>query len=393
MKVAVIFDNLGPYHIARLSAAAECCDLHVIEEWGISSDHSWGSRSQARKFTQTTLFPNSATRSTPRSDLGQAVLQSLDRLKPDVVAIPGWSDAGAVAALRWCCRNRVPSVLMSTSSRLQERGSKLKEVIKKRIVPLYSAGFCGGTPHRDYLVSLGMSPDRIFLGYNAVDNAHFATGAEAARKNESALRTKHALPNDYFLGSWRFIPEKNIPALLQAYTQYVTDAGQAAWKFVMLGDGPLLPEILRLQADLGLQKQLLMPGFVQYDHLPVYYALARAFVLASVSETWGLVINEAMASSLPVAVSTACGCHLDLIQSDLNGWTFDPRDEASLVGIFKTLAANHPRLAIMGAEGRKIIGDWSLDRFGSGFRQACVAAIESGAVQAGHAERLLLSLV
>src|SRR5207244_4064698 len=103
---------------------------------------------------------------------------------------------------------------------------------------------------------------------------------------------------------------KNLPRLLEAFAGYRRLAGDAAWELVLLGDGPLRPELVALLKDLELDGHVLLPGFKQYDELPAYYGLAGAFIHASTTEQWGLVVNEAMASGLPVLVSDRCGCAL-----------------------------------------------------------------------------------
>ena len=68
--------------------------------------------------------------------------------------------------------------------------------------------------------------------------------------------------------------------------------------------------------------------------MPQYYKKAKATVLASTKETWGLVINESMASGTPCIVSKNCGCYLDLIEEGTTGWGFDPRNEKELSNLF-----------------------------------------------------------
>ena len=73
------------------------------------------------------------------------------------------------------------------------------------------------------------------------------------------------------------------------------------------------------------------PGFVQYDDLPVYYALARyALLLPSLKDTWGLVVNEAMASGLPVLVSDRCGCASHLVEENENGYVISPESTEAI---------------------------------------------------------------
>ena len=70
----------------------------------------------------------------------------------------------------------------------------------------------------------------------------------------------------------------------------------------------------RERSALGLDNDVIFPGFIQYDELPAYYGLAKAFIHASTVEQWGLVVNEALAAGLPVLVSERCGCAPDLVR-------------------------------------------------------------------------------
>src|SRR5262249_38238680 len=162
----------------------------------------------------------------------------------------------------------------------------------------------------------------IFLGYDAVDNEHFKKGAEKSRNQPTNNEPK--LPQRFFLASARFVREKNLAGLINAFARYrelartaTVDGGPRTvdckpWDLVLLGDGPLRAELEAQLSALGLQEFVSMPGFKQYDELPPYYGKASAFVHASTIEPWGLVVNEGMASGLPVLVSNRCGCAQDL---------------------------------------------------------------------------------
>ena len=90
-------------------------------------------------------------------------------------------DRGALSALNWCRATGTPAIVMSDSWDPDGGRKWWTESVKRRIVPLYGSALVAGTPQRDYLERLGMPRDRIFTGYDAVDNDHFANGAGGAR--------------------------------------------------------------------------------------------------------------------------------------------------------------------------------------------------------------------
>jgi glycosyltransferase involved in cell wall biosynthesis len=273
--------------------------------------------------------------------------------------------------------------------------------------------------------------DRVFLGYDAVDNDYFANRTAAVRRQPATFRSQSRLPETYFLASARSVEKKNLPRLLQAYARYrdlhrksTTPALQkpltsqlstlnltvlphqpstSPWSLVLLGDGPLrnsapersgvpLRNSLNSQlATLNLQSSVHLPGFKQYDELPTYYGLAGAFVHASTTEPWGLVVNEAMASGLPVLVSNRCGCAPDLVQEGRNGFTFAPLNVDELAGLMLKLAAMpREQLADMGNAGREIISHWGPDRFAAGLRQAVELALRLPRPRPTALDRMLL---
>lgn len=375
--VAILFDRFGPYHLARLRAAAAIMPIQALELCGESTEYAWDAV-QDQAVPRVTLFPERDRSALHGNEVRRAVRLALDRAAPAAVAVPGWATAGALAALEWCALRRCPAIIMSESTATDERRSAVKEWIKRRLVRLGSAALVGGQPHRAYVRRLGLGDDRIFTGYDAVDNAYFACGAAEARQDRDALRTRLQLPARYFLASSRFIEKKNLPMLLRAYAAYRRQAGAGAWSLVLLGDGVLRGSLEQQRVALGIEDAVLLPGFKQYGDLSVYYGLAAAFVHASTSEPWGLVVNEAMACGLPVLVSHRCGCSADLVIDGRNGWTFDPNDEAGLVAALVRMSGqSESARASLGAASSEIVAHWSPERFAAGLQAAVSAAFSN----------------
>src|SRR6266478_3488690 len=387
--VAVIFHHIGPYHHARLNAAADRVSVTGIE-WSAKGYDAWGAAEAPARYHKISLFSEAAEHYPASRQRREAFRWALEQTNPDVVAVNGWNNFGSLAAANCCVARGIPMVVMSESAREDELRTWWNEMLKRRIVDLYSTALVGGQRHIDYLVELGMPREGIFTGYDVVDNHYFARRTEEIRNSHlrqgnggqaaSEIRNNYGLPENYFLASARFIEKKNLPRLIRAYAEYrqlcrasVSDAersgGNAPWDLVLLGDGPLRQTLNSLLATLNLDAHVHLPGFKQYDELPVYYALAKAFVHASTTEQWGLVVNEAVASGLPVIVSNRCGCVPELVNG--NGFTFDPFDERELVERLSQMAS-------MSDDERKSLSDASYGisanfapkRFGEGLEQA-----------------------
>jgi len=399
--LVVMFDRIGPYHFARLRTIGKLISTVAIEMAAKDKTYDWDLVEGAQNFQRITLFNPGDPGLRSATEVRRRVHASLEKCCPSVVAVPGWSDRGALSALEWCVSSSVPAVVMSDSTAWDYERFFWKEGIKRRLLRLAAAAFVAGTPHAEYLQKLGMTPDRVFQGYDAVDNDHFRQGADAARRQEVELRKKHALPQNYFLASARFVEKKNLARLIHAYATYRARSSNTGngksptetWELVLLGDGPLRPELCRQIAALGLKEHVFMRGFKQYAELPVFYGLARAFIHVSTTEQWGLVVNEAMASGLPVLVSSRCGCAMDLVREASTGFTFDPLNTEQMADLMSRSSKTPEDLVDMGKAAQTMISNWGLDRFAGGLMQAVEKSVESPPPKASLANRLLIKLL
>src|SRR6266567_2112830 len=218
-SVAVVFHHIGPYHHARLNAAADRVLVTGIE-WSAKGYDAWGVAATPARYHKVSVFPEATDPSPGNAGLRCALWSALEQTNPDVVAVNGWNNFGSLIAANCCLRRRIPMVVMSESSRQDEPRTWWKEAIKRRIIGLYSAALVGGQRHVEYLAELGMPRERVFTGYDVVDNEYFRQKAEEVRSQGSEVRQKYALPENYFLASARFIEKKNLPKLIQAYAEY-----------------------------------------------------------------------------------------------------------------------------------------------------------------------------
>jgi 1,2-diacylglycerol 3-alpha-glucosyltransferase len=340
-RVAILTARLGPYHIARYKRLGALLKqrLLIVEVAARDREYAW-EYAEDRPFACVTAINGPDYEMVSGRKRSQAVVRVLERFAPDVVTISGYSPPESRAALNWCELNGRASIVMSDSQRGDAPRLWWREWVKRQILKHVDAGFVAGQTSADYLHDLGIDKDRVLPGLDAVDNDYFRTGAARAREQAGDLRRKLGMPQRFFLCSARYIAQKNLSGLMRAYKRY-QDVASEPWSLVLLGDGPLRPELEALRAELGLSQQVQFTGFKQYNDLPAYYGLASALVLPSVCETWGLVVNEGMAAGLPAIVSRACGS-AELVENGINGYVFSPGKEEELAARLGDTAAHAP---------------------------------------------------
>lgn len=365
-RIGVLWSRFGPYHVARLDAlraflAERGADLVAIETASADETYAWDAEGGAR----VTLFPGRTFESISGPEMEAAVHDALDRLAPDALAVPSYSTPDARAGLAWCRARRRSAVMMFDSRREDTDRAGWREAIKRTIVRQFDAALVAGTPQRAYAVDLGIPASHVFQPVDVVDNARFARlAAEVDRPTDDARR---------FLVVARLTPVKGLDVLLDAYARYRA-AAEAPWALVVVGDGPERARLEALACD-----GVTFAGFAQGDDLGAWYGRADALVLPSHKDTWGLVVNEAMAAGLPVIVSTGAGCAVDLVDEGANGWSVPPGDGAALADALGRIAAlpDDERDAF-GERSRAIIARFGLDDFCDGLW----AAAEAGRARA-----------
>lgn len=391
MHVVVIFYNLGGYHAARLRAAHASCQqtswrLTAVEITDNAKEHPWGDLEQEITFPLKTLLPvgttSPSTDRSPESSLAAFLLSAcLDELQPDVVAIPGWGLPFARTALTWCQRHRIPAILMSESKWDDEKRQWWKEQLKYWLyVKKYDAALVGGKLHRDYLIELGFPRDRIFLGYDTVDNDYFAQRAEVARQDTLAARQRQpTIPSrPYFIAVTRFIKRKNVARLVEAFATYRQQVGvHQAWNLVICGSGEEEPAIRQIIAHKELHDCIHLPGFIAYQSIGDWYGLANAFIHPALQEQWGLVVNEACAAGLPILCSRKVGACYELVHDDHNGLLFDPESTRDMTRVLLAMhQLDSEARTRMGQFSQALVANYSSQMFAQGLLNATNIALE-----------------
>lgn len=255
----------------------------------------------------------------------------------DAFLVMGWSVKSYWQAVRACRRRGVPVLIRGDSQLAERRNLPLrlaKEVIYPRLLRSFD-GFCYvGRRNHDYLRHYGLPESRLFFSPHCVDNQDFAAKAELARRAPRDGRATRAV---LFAGK---LVERKRPFDLVRALALATRQGCRA-EAVFVGAGELEGSLRREAASSGVAATF--HGFQNQSRMPSVYAMADLLVLPSDHrETWGLVVNEAMACGVPAVVSDAVGCGPDLIEAGRTGAVFPLGDVAALAEAIRSTLALPP---------------------------------------------------
>jgi glycosyltransferase involved in cell wall biosynthesis len=274
----------------------------------------------------------------------------------DACIVSGWYLRSYIQAIRACWSLGVPVLVRGDS---QLKGPRRIGVAAAKYLPYrwflrrVDGHLYVGKANYDYLRHYGVESDRLFFAPHFVDNAWFRDQAARACDDGSAdaIRLGERSPDGRttVLFAGKFIEKKRPRDFVEAVG--VLAQSGVPIQGLLVGAGPLGGELESLAADSGAPVRFL--GFRNQTDMPACYAAADCLVLPSDGrETWGLVVNEAMACGLPVITSDAVGAARDLIEEGETGYVFPAGDVGALAEAMRTMTGaledrgDHMRAAV-----------------------------------------------
>lgn len=258
---------------------------------------------------------------------------------------------------------RRPYSIFTAATALDLRADRAwKRILKRRVLSNADVILVPGPLQRDYVGKLiGHSSSVRVVG----NPTRRVAGEGPLSKGEACAALGVTPPVVLFVG--RLAPEKGLPTLLSAAHQLRTDYGMEA-TLILVGSGPE-EEQLRSQArSLGVTARF--PGFLEGKALADRYVAADVFVLPSLSEPWGLVVNEAMQYGRPIILSDHVGSRLSLLEEGKNGHSFPAGDAGALAKALARLLANRDVMCEYGARSKQIISSHTISSWVTSVRTA-----------------------
>jgi glycosyltransferase involved in cell wall biosynthesis len=297
---------------------------------------------------------------------------------PDVALVPGWYSVSLVRALLACRRAGIPVLYRGDNNLIgQRRGVKglAWRARTRLLLRLFDVYLSVGLANRAYLEAFVNDRTRIFDVPHFVDNDFFAATAAPHQTAEAraAARRAWALGDDDFvmLFAGKLEAKKRPADVIHAAAQLGAGAS-----VLMVGAGEQEAECRRA-AQSGAVR-VAWAGFLDQSEIGRAYAAADCLVLPSTSgETWGLVVNEAMATGLPCVVSDEVGCAADLVSPGETGEVFRCGDVTALAEALRRVRERRLRGHDYASGCRARVARYSIAQATRGLVSACRAAIGS----------------
>ncbi len=286
------------------------------------------------------------------------LISKIKSWNPDAILVIGWKHYSHLKAMFYF-HKKIPILFRGDSTLLDEKNN-LKKVLRRNILKfVYSFvdyALYVGKANKDYFLAHGLTEKQLVFAPHAIDNDRFADKTGEYEKQAKKWRA-HLNINDHdivFIFVGKFEKKKNPILLLKAFKKIEAHKN---YKIIFVGNGELEGEMKKIAAE---DKRIKFLPFQNQSKMPVVYRLGDILVLPSVSETWGLAVNEAMASGLAIVVSDKVGCAPDLVFDNINGFVFENNNQNDLYA--KLTAINHDNLIKFKQKSSEIIQKYSFDK-------------------------------
>lgn len=341
-RLAIVSTHPIQYYspVFRALAASEQLDVRVFYTWSQAQDGSrfdsgFGAKVKwdiplldgyAYQFVR-----NVAKHPVPEHFFGlntPTLAKAICAWDADAVLIYTWNSLSHLQALRFF-KGRLPVLFRGDSTLLDQRSwwrALLRRIFLRWVYSNVDIALAVGTNNRAYFEWCGLRRDRIAVVPHSIDTSRFAD--EAAIHDQRATEWRQqlniGLETIVILFAGKLQRKKNPVLLLEAFRNL---SGEAHLIFVGNGE---LEEELKQRAE-SIKNVHFLP-LQNQSSMPVVYRLGDILILPSQGpeETWGLAMNEAMASGRPVIASTMVGGACDLIKPNENGWIFASGDLGDL---------------------------------------------------------------
>ena len=367
MKIAIVHTDFRIYWPARLKALSsflqkQGIELEVVEIAGAGSPYAFAGKEKQEGMVWHILFPSSKMEELRNCEIKKRLFELLNRIRPDIVIAGAIAFPSGAISVAWAKKYKKKVICFDDAKIEAVKRNGIVNFIKRNI---YNGVYAMLYPSSDWEATgnfWGFGKEQMFYGIDVVDNEFWQDCGDCEQCSKR-----------YFLAVGRQIPKKNFYHIVRSYKSYLDRYKKDAFHLYLVGDGPEHESIQQYVKSNYLSEYVTLLPFKSQKELKQIYHNAEILILSSNSdETWGLVINEAMACGVPVIASNQCGATHTLIHNGINGYSFPLEERDALVNRMcmyhelPTRKKEKMRIAALCT-----ISEWGLGRF----CQCCFDAI------------------
>jgi glycosyltransferase involved in cell wall biosynthesis len=371
LKVILVHNAIAPYRHAVFETLAQKVDLQVYYCSDLPRPWRWDQWPRNYNYHFSVLPKLAVKSSIGEFYLNPSLVGVLLRKKPNVLIISGYTDPSMWLAFVLGRLLRIPIVHWTEG--IEEPKSLLgllTRSIRSLSVQKPDAIIVPGKLSMEYAVGLGGQRESVFVAANSMDNELYNRLSDKYQSQKEKLKAEIGFTGKIvilFVG--RLVKEKGITYLLEAYRRLKRKNPNIA--LVMVGYGDMYDSIKRLLQQNNITDVILTGAIESSEEIVKYYSLSDIFVLPTLHDVWGFVINEAMLCGLPIVATSASQAALEMIHPGVNGYIVKKANSEELYAAIQSLVSDDKRREEMGKRSREIANDeFSVQHMTDGFLKA-----------------------
>ena len=317
-KILYLTNIPSPYAVDLFNGIGEKFDLTVIYERkkALTRDDKWVNKDE-RKFKEIYL---KGLKIGDESSLCIDILKYLTKEIYDLIIISNYSAPTAMIAIEYLKFKGIPFYLHADGGIITGT-TGLKYKLKKHLIGAARGYFSSGEKTDEYFKVYGNGIAPIYrYPFTSIKNADIVSSV-LTREQKLKLReqlgfNKKIINKNIIISIGRIIYSKGYDILIEAASQIDQDI-----QYIIIGGQPT--ENLTQMINMHKLDNIHFIDFIEHDKISNYLKASDLFVLPTRSDVWGLVVNEAMASGLPVITTNMCVGGVELVDDSDNGYIVD----------------------------------------------------------------------
>ena len=367
IKVAIVHNTIAPYRHPLFERLSETVDLTVYYCSMKHTSRNWDLWPRNYNYRYK-ILPRIPIR---ELSLNPSIVKERALNRPHVLVLGGYVDPTMWLAFAMSKLLKIPVIYWTEG--IKEPKSILGMItrpLRTLFVKKASAVVVPGKLSRSYIIGLGADVEKVFIAPNTIDNELFVEVSRKYQSDKEGLKGQLGLKGKVvILYVGRLVKGKGITFLFEAYSKLKSQINYIA--LVIVGYGKLYNILRKLCQEKRINDAIFTGAIVNHRQLIKYYSVADIFVLPTLEDVWGFVINEAMACGLPIVATRASQAAREMIRSGENGYIIKEADSKELYNVLKKLVYNSRLRKKMGEKSGEIVRrEFDVSRMVEGFLSA-----------------------